>query len=158
MMFPLLVVLRPRAREPFSKSASAIFLSKIGIRERAQRLDAEREQQSGTHPVFRPPYPSEQWPAFRYPVARLVAFFSGRGPGATIPQVQPDRARIDNDEATDDGRPVVDATLVQATLALTPEARLRQNDRMLRTIQELRDGFAVRRADDPAGKAGGGTR
>jgi hypothetical protein len=30
----------------------------------------------------------------------------------------------------------VDATLVDACLALTPEERLRQNDRMLRTIEE----------------------
>ena len=33
----------------------------------------------------------------------------------------------------------VDLTLVDAALALTPEERLRQNDRMIRTIQELRD-------------------
>jgi hypothetical protein len=39
-------------------------------------------------------------------------------------------------------RIAVDPTLVDAMLALTPEERLRQNDRMLRTIQELRDGFA----------------
>jgi hypothetical protein len=49
--------------------------------------------------------------------------------------------------------PAVDLTLIDAALALTPEQRLRQNDRMLRTIQELRDGFA-RRADDAAGQAG----
>lgn len=40
-------------------------------------------------------------------------------------------------------RPLVDATLVDAMLALTPEERLRQNDRLLRTIQELEDGFAA---------------
>ena len=44
----------------------------------------------------------------------------------------------------------LDVSLIDAMLALTPEQRLRQNDRMLRTIQELNDGFAVRRADDPA--------
>lgn len=53
-----------------------------------------------------------------------------------------------------DERPVVDATLVDAMLGLTPEERLRQNDRLLRTIRELQDGFAARRADDPAIKAG----
>ena len=44
----------------------------------------------------------------------------------------------------------VDVSLIDAMLALTPEQRLRQNDRMLRTIQELNDGFAARRADDPS--------
>jgi hypothetical protein len=43
-------------------------------------------------------------------------------------------------------RVAVDSTLVDDLLALTPEERLRQNDRMLRTIQELRDGFAAARA------------
>jgi hypothetical protein len=54
-------------------------------------------------------------------------------------------------EATTDGaerRVAVDPTLVDYMLALTPEERLRQNDRMLRTIQELRDGFAAARSDD----------
>jgi hypothetical protein len=55
-----------------------------------------------------------------------------------------------------DDRPLVDGTLIDAMLELTPEERLRQNDRMLRTIQELRDGFAARRADDAAGEAGRG--
>lgn len=53
-------------------------------------------------------------------------------------------------------RPLVDVTLIDAMLALTPEDRLRQNDRMIGTIQELRDAFAARRADDPAGEAGRG--
>jgi len=44
----------------------------------------------------------------------------------------------------------LDASLIDAMLALTPEQRLRQNDRMLRTIQELNDGFAARRAHDTA--------
>ncbi len=51
-------------------------------------------------------------------------------------------------------RIAVDPTLVDAMLALTPEERLRQNDRMLRTIQELRDGFAAARPDDVARAAG----
>jgi hypothetical protein len=42
----------------------------------------------------------------------------------------------------------LDVSLIDAMLALTPEQRLRQNDRMLKTIQELSDGFAARRADD----------
>jgi hypothetical protein len=37
----------------------------------------------------------------------------------------------------------VDASLVDAMLRLTPEQRLRQNDRMLRTIKDLRDAFAA---------------
>jgi len=48
----------------------------------------------------------------------------------------------------------VDASLVDAMLRLTPEERLRQNDRMLRTIKDLRDAFATRRADDAALEAG----
>jgi len=44
-------------------------------------------------------------------------------------------------------RVAVDSTLIDEMLALTPEERLRQNDRMLRTIQELRDGFAAARPD-----------
>ena len=49
---------------------------------------------------------------------------------------------------------VVDTSLVDAMLRLTPEERLRQNDRMLRTIGELRDAFATRRVDDAAHEAG----
>jgi hypothetical protein len=52
----------------------------------------------------------------------------------------------------------LDVSLIDAMLALTPEERLRQNDRMLRTIQELRDGFAARRADDASPPAGGERR
>lgn len=44
----------------------------------------------------------------------------------------------------------VDVTLVDACLALTPEQRLLQNDRVIATIQELRDGFEDSRADQPA--------
>ncbi|MDB4954598.1 MAG: hypothetical protein JWO36_2167 [Myxococcales bacterium] len=36
----------------------------------------------------------------------------------------------------------IDVTLIDAMLALTPEERLRQNDRTLAMIQELRDGIA----------------
>jgi hypothetical protein len=39
-------------------------------------------------------------------------------------------------------QPEVDVTLIDATLALTPRERLEQNDRVLRMIAELRDGFA----------------
>lgn len=53
-----------------------------------------------------------------------------------------------------DDRIPVDPTLVDAMLALTPEERLRQNDRMLRTIQELRDGIAAARPDDAADPPG----
>ena len=48
-----------------------------------------------------------------------------------------------------------DVTLIDAMLALTPEERLRLNDRMIQTIQELRHGFAAARADDPSRPAGG---
>jgi hypothetical protein len=49
---------------------------------------------------------------------------------------------------------VVDVTLIDALLEMSPEERLLQNDRMLQTIQELRDGFSARRADDPPREAG----
>ncbi len=39
-------------------------------------------------------------------------------------------------------------------LALTPEERLRQNDPLVRTMQELRDGFAAAEAHDAARQAG----
>ena len=57
-----------------------------------------------------------------------------------------------------DAGAVADQTLIDALLELTPEERLRQNDRMLHTIRELRDGFSARRPDDLAGKAGGERR
>lgn len=40
-----------------------------------------------------------------------------------------------------------DVTLIDAMLALTPEERIDQNDRMLRTLEELRDGLA--RSEEP---------
>lgn len=49
---------------------------------------------------------------------------------------------------------VADVTLIDAMLALTPEERLAQNDRMIRTVQELRDAFAIRDADRADGAAG----
>ena len=36
----------------------------------------------------------------------------------------------------------VDVTLIDALLAMTPQQRIQQNDRVLRTIGALRDGFA----------------
>jgi hypothetical protein len=50
---------------------------------------------------------------------------------------------------------VVDVTLVDAMLALTPAERLRANDRMIRTVEELRHGFAIARTRDAARQAGG---
>lgn len=64
---------------------------------------------------------------------------------------QPDSDESDNVAA-------VDVSLIDALLALTPEQRLLQNDRMLQTIQDLRDGFATRRAHDPTVPAGGERR
>jgi hypothetical protein len=54
--------------------------------------------------------------------------------------------------STDDGNEQtqvsgVDMSLVDAMLALSPEERLRHNDRMLRTIELLRQGLAERAAD-----------
>jgi hypothetical protein len=39
-------------------------------------------------------------------------------------------------------RSAVDASLIDEMLALSPEERLRHNDRMLRTIEMLRQGIA----------------
>jgi hypothetical protein len=45
----------------------------------------------------------------------------------------------------------VDVTLIQETLALTPQQRIQQNDRVLRMIEELRDGVAKSRTDRDRG-------
>ena len=50
---------------------------------------------------------------------------------------------------------VTDETLLDALAALTPEERLRWNDRMATTIQELRHGFAAAQPDDAAREARG---
>jgi hypothetical protein len=52
-----------------------------------------------------------------------------------------------------DDTPVVDGTLIDEMLRLTPEERLRQNDRMVRTVEELRNGFAAQRAHEPPDRA-----
>jgi hypothetical protein len=39
----------------------------------------------------------------------------------------------------------VDITLIDTMLAMTPQQRIQHNDRMLRQIQELRDGLAKSR-------------
>ena len=49
---------------------------------------------------------------------------------------------------------VVDLTLIDAMLALSPAERLRANDRMVRTVEELRHGFAAARTRDAARPAG----
>jgi len=45
----------------------------------------------------------------------------------------------------------IDVSLIKETLALTPQQRIQQNDRVLRMIEELRDGLAQSRkpARDP---------
>jgi hypothetical protein len=49
---------------------------------------------------------------------------------------------------------VVDETLLDVLLAMSPEERLRLNDRMASTIQELRHGFAAAEPDHAARQAG----
>jgi hypothetical protein len=51
-----------------------------------------------------------------------------------------------------------DPTLIDALLALSPEERLRLNDRMAQTIEELRHGFAAAEAHHAAGTPGGERR
>jgi len=65
-------------------------------------------------------------------------------------------ARPDGDDGNDVA--TVDVSLIDAMLMLTPEQRLLQNDRMLKTIQDLRDGFAARRAHHSTDQAGGERR
>jgi hypothetical protein len=48
----------------------------------------------------------------------------------------------------------VDETLLDALARLSPEERLRLNDRMVLTIQELRHGFAEAEPHHAAGSAG----
>ncbi len=50
-------------------------------------------------------------------------------------------------ENTQPEQPAVDESLIDAMLALTPEERLRHNDRMLRTIELLRRGLDEKTAD-----------
>lgn len=52
----------------------------------------------------------------------------------------------------------VDETLVDALLALSPEERLQLNDRTLRTIEELRHGFAAAKSHHASGTPGGERR
>ncbi len=50
---------------------------------------------------------------------------------------------------SDEGQaPPVDESLIDAMLALSPEERLRQNDRMIRTILQLRQGLTKKAPDD----------
>jgi hypothetical protein len=48
-----------------------------------------------------------------------------------------------------DARPLVDVTLIDEMLALTPAERLRQNDRTIRMIENLRRGLATDRPEPP---------
>ena len=50
---------------------------------------------------------------------------------------------------------VADETLLDVLAALTPEERLRWNDRMATTVLELRHGFAAAEPDHAARPAGG---
>jgi hypothetical protein len=49
----------------------------------------------------------------------------------------------------------VDTTLIDALAPLTPEERLRWNDRVATAVMELRHGFAAAEHDDVARAAGG---
>lgn len=53
---------------------------------------------------------------------------------------------------------VADETLLDTLAALTPEERLRWNDRMATTVQELRHGFAAAEPDHAAGSPRGERR
>jgi hypothetical protein len=54
---------------------------------------------------------------------------------------------MSNDSVNDSGESeLVDESLIDAMLALSPEERLRQNDRMVRTVLLLRQGFEAAKA------------
>ena len=61
-----------------------------------------------------------------------------------------------NDAGTPDGNAsdsaLVDESLIDAMLALSPEERLRQNDRMVRTILLLRQGWEAAKAGQDDGE------
>ena len=58
---------------------------------------------------------------------------------------------IQRDQLLDEiGRPdsaAVDESLIDSTMALSPEERLRQNDRMIRTVLLLREGWAAAKVE-----------
>lgn len=55
----------------------------------------------------------------------------------------------------DDGAACADPTLLEELSALTPEERLRWNDRVATTVLELRHGFAAAQPHHPARPPGG---
>ncbi len=57
-------------------------------------------------------------------------------------------ARQDSPHSDEDQALPVDESLIDAMLALSPEERLRQNDRMVRTILQLRHGLTQKVPDD----------
>ena len=61
---------------------------------------------------------------------------------ATVPSMS-GVTELGNNEARDSG---VDMSLIDAMLALSPEERLRHNDRMLRTVELLRQGLPEKTA------------
>lgn len=54
----------------------------------------------------------------------------------------------DPSHSDEDQESPVDESLIDAMLALSPEERLRQNDRMVRTILQLRHGLTQKAPDD----------
>ncbi|MFO0582409.1 MAG: hypothetical protein U0229_09070 [Anaeromyxobacter sp.] len=57
-----------------------------------------------------------------------------------------------------DGAIVFDQTLFDELARMTPEERLRHNDRMVATLRELRDAFAAAGKPDHAARSSGGER
>jgi hypothetical protein len=59
------------------------------------------------------------------------------------------------DQTTDAPAGVADTTLLDEFAAMTPEGRLRRNDRVATTVLELRHGFAAAAPDHAPRPAGG---
>ena len=100
-----------------------------------------------------PPSPVPRPVSRTYPCVQMFARLPDSRPTLlqSLPMSHPKEPRNPREVGASD----VDVTLIDAMLAISPEERLRQNDRMVRTIEELRHGFAALRARDPACKAGG---
>src|SRR5262249_60153835 len=69
-------------------------------------------------------------PATRAPARLVLASSAGTG-----------TRRDGMTDKRSEERPIGDVSLIDEMLRMTPEERLRQNDRRVRTVQEVREGF-----------------
>ena len=67
----------------------------------------------------------------------------GAGAGGILSHMKSGSARVGD---ASDSAPV-DESLIDAAMAMSPEERLRQNDRMIRTVLLLKEGWAAMKAE-----------